>query len=71
MAVAEASFNTCIDSISFGLTKSMSFTIIPSTTNSGSELFMVPIPRILIVTPAPGAPELELTSTPATWPCKA
>ena len=42
----------------------------PSTTQSGSfALPNVVIPRILIVAPEPGAPELAATITPEVLPC--
>ena len=78
MADAEASFNTLMDSISLEL---ITFNIfldpptppesngIPSTTYNGLEFrFNDPVPLILIFEPSPGAPPLEVTVTPETFP---
>ena len=74
IAVADASFNTDIYSISFEFSaaKSAEETGTPSITNSGSlpadiEL----VPRILILALAPGRPVAAVTCTPAALPCNA
>ena len=78
MAVAEASFNTVKVSISFGLTSERGFDIplmpslsiaSPSITINGSLLaFSEEPPRIRTVAPAPGAPPVDTTFTPAILP---
>ena len=71
MAADAASFRTEIVSISLGSTK-LRFELIPSTSMSGFESPIVPIPRILMVPAScPGSPDLCVTVTPAAIPCKA
>ena len=71
MAAEEASFNTSIEAISSGFMLFNGRSVgIPSITSSGSLLLMVPVPRTLMVTLLPGAPE-EMIWTPAARPCKA
>ena len=70
MAVADASFNTLNDSISFGFIKDNALAApeipllsngTPSITINGSLFaFKDEPPRIRIVDPAPGAPPLEV-----------
>ena len=78
MAVAEASFNTLNDSMSWGLiidslfdspfTPSLSIAI-PSITIRGSLLALSDEPpRMRICAPPPGVPSLDMTLTPATLP---
>src|SRR5664280_116253 len=78
MAVADASFKTVKDAISFGLSNANGFATpaipefdigIPSITIKGSLLaFKEEPPRILMVLPDPGAPSFEVMDTPATLP---
>src|SRR4030095_1262530 len=78
MAVADASFKTVIDTISFGLIVARALGTpaisefdrgIPSITINGSLLaFNEAPPRILIVLPEPGAPSFGVIDTPATLP---
>ena len=65
----DASFKISTDSISLGFKKLRSLTIEPSTIYIGSVLLIEPIPLILTLGEAPGAPEL-IICTPATFPCK-
>ncbi len=77
-AVADASFNTLIDSISLGLMVLNKFpepempllsTGTPSTTISGSLLaFKEAPPRIRILLPPPALPPPLVTCKPATFP---
>ena len=74
MAVDEASLSTEICSMSAELMsfRSLTASITPSTTISGSfdaEIERVPRTRIEVV--APGAPEVDMMSTPAMRPCRA
>src|SRR5215204_5443015 len=78
MAVAEASFNTSIDSISCGLIKFKGSPppVLelskgnPSTTKRGVlPVLTPPGPLTVIPVTAPGSPLLEVTFTPATFPC--
>ena len=71
IAAEEASLSTSIRSISEGL---MSFILsegIPSITYRGSLFPNVPIPRIRMEVPEPGAPLLCSTVTPDMRPCRA
>ena len=73
MAVAEASFNTSIDSISDGLISPMPpVTGTPSITYNGSLLAVIErLPRIITLGVEPGD-QLELeTTTPGMRPCNA
>src|SRR5438105_15038604 len=72
MEADAASFKTEIDSISLGLYAEISVMGIPSTTYNGSLPALIEEePRTRMVKPAPGLPELEITCTPAAFPCKA
>src|SRR5664280_815891 len=94
MAVAEASFNISIDSMSPGLILDKGFrpeavpTVAvaepaspallslyignPSITYNGSLPPVIELPpRMRTIEVAPGAPEVEVTCTPETKPCKA
>ena len=78
MAVAEASFRTVNDSMSFGFTSANGLFIplvlllsrgIPSMTISGLfEAFSEAPPRMRISAPSPGAPLAVVTFTPAILP---
>lgn len=72
-AVAVASFNTVVDSMSEGSIPLKSEPKgIPSTTYSGARLeFTEPKPRILMLAFEPGCPLVEITCTPATSPVSA
>ncbi|MNR00861.1 hypothetical protein D3C85_1166490 [compost metagenome] len=43
----------------------------PSTIYKGSDFLLEPAPLTLMLIPAPGAPELGITLTPAVLPCRA
>ena len=76
--MAEASFRTTNDAISFGLINDKGFAApaipplssgTPSTTINGSLEALIEVPpRSLSVLPEPGAPSLEVTLRPATLP---
>ena len=75
-AVEAASFNTVIDSISFGFNEESAFEFVlgtPSITISASELFCVPepIPRTRIPMSTPGWPSIEATCKPGIAPSSA
>ncbi|EJW95590.1 hypothetical protein EVA_16303 [gut metagenome] len=59
-----------MDSISLGLTASMSTPDTPSTIIKGSEPLTEPTPRIRIVV-SPNGPPPACTNTPAALPCRA
>ena len=69
MAVAEASFNTSMDTMSEGLIEDSALVLpadcpdngTPSTTYSGSLPLSEFVPRILTEIPPPGAPEFCVT----------
>src|SRR5665647_238938 len=72
MEAEAASFKIEIDSISSGLKVEISVSGIPSTTYNGSLPALIEEdPLTLIVSPAPGFPEFEVTCTPAALPCSA
>ena len=71
MAVEEASLRIEIDSISAGLMslRSETASMIPSTTMSGSfDASIERVPRIRIDVVAPGSPDVDMISAPATRP---
>ena len=70
MAAEAASFKTCNDSISPALT-SFKFPGAPSIITNGALSENELIPRILILTSAPGAPDEVVTLTPGVVPSKA
>src|SRR5690606_19253987 len=71
IAAADASFSTCILSISLGLIVTFGSESIPSITYKGLAFpYRVLIPRMFTTAPCPGPPEF-LTTTPDDWPCSA
>ena len=70
MLADEASFNTCIDSMSAPLSElRFSAVATPSMTKSGSLLLTVLMPRTLMVVPPPPGAASVTIFTPESLPC--
>lgn len=55
--------------MSFGFSSALELPTTPSMTHKASWFpWMEPVPRMRMLTPAPGWPEVEVATTPATLP---